>query len=178
MKLSELVNKGLALVLEKGDKEVITAQKDPETADYTYGVVSDIVDYGDGTVGLVGGLENTHERLTEDQEKLHAELKTRIHVDLAFMSMAGCTSDEHYDMMALLAIVARDKLFALTDDRFAFMLYMEKKYLPGGEYRPVNFDEWKNDTGLANPGVPIVTDEIKRRLNRTFGVINHESSQR
>ena len=176
MKLSELVNQGLTFLLEHGDREVLTAQKDPD-ADYTYGVVSDIVDYGDGTVGLVGGCEKKRcEPLSEEQEKLHAALKSRIHVDLAFMSMAGCTSDEHYDMMALLAIVARDKLFSLTDDRFAFVLYMEKKYLPGGEYRPLNFDEWKNDTELANPGSPIVTDEIKRRLNKTFGVIDHESS--
>ena len=57
MKLSKLVNELMTFLLTNGDREVITAQKDPETADYTYGAVGDIVDYGDGTMGLVGNQE-------------------------------------------------------------------------------------------------------------------------
>lgn len=57
MKLSKLVNDLMLFLLEHGDREVVTAQKDPETADYTYGTISDIVDYGEGKMGLVGNLE-------------------------------------------------------------------------------------------------------------------------
>lgn len=57
MKLSKLVNDLMLFLLEHGDREVVTAQKDPETADYTYGVISDIVDYGEGQMGLVGNRE-------------------------------------------------------------------------------------------------------------------------
>lgn len=57
MKLSKLVNDLMLFLLELGDREVVTAQKDPETADYTYGTISDIVDYGDGKIGLVGDRE-------------------------------------------------------------------------------------------------------------------------
>ena len=57
MKLSKLVNDLLLFLLEHGDRDVVTAQKDPETADYTYGAISDIVDYGEGQIGLVGDRE-------------------------------------------------------------------------------------------------------------------------
>lgn len=57
MKLSKLVNELMTFLLTNGDREVVTAQKDPETADYTYGTINDIVDYGKGQMGLVGNRE-------------------------------------------------------------------------------------------------------------------------
>ena len=57
MKLSKLVNDLMTFLLEHGDREVVTAQKDPETADYTYGVVNDLIDYGEGQMGIVGDRE-------------------------------------------------------------------------------------------------------------------------
>lgn len=57
MKLSKLVNDLMLFLLEHGDREVVTAQKDPETADYTYGAIGNIVDYGEGKMGLVGDRE-------------------------------------------------------------------------------------------------------------------------
>lgn len=57
MKLSKLVNELLTFLLEHGDREVVTAQKDPETADYTYGTINHTVDYGEGQMGLVGDRE-------------------------------------------------------------------------------------------------------------------------
>lgn len=57
MKLSKLVNDLMTFLLTNGDREVITAQKDPETADYTFGTIGDIVDYGEGQMGLVGDRE-------------------------------------------------------------------------------------------------------------------------
>lgn len=57
MKLSKLVNELMTFLLTNGDREVVTAQKDPETADYTYGTISDLVDYGEGQMGIVGNRE-------------------------------------------------------------------------------------------------------------------------
>lgn len=57
MKLSNLVNDLMTFLLTNGDREVVTAQKDPETADYTYGAIDNIVDYGEGKMGLVGDRE-------------------------------------------------------------------------------------------------------------------------
>lgn len=57
MKLSKLINDLMTFLLENGDREVVTSQKDPETADYTYGTISDIVDYGEGQMGIVGNRE-------------------------------------------------------------------------------------------------------------------------
>ncbi len=173
MKLSDLVSQSLTFLLEKGDREVITAQKDTETADYTYGVVSDIVDYGDGTVGLVGSVENkVVTALDHEAIKMHEELITRLRVLIQFMETNGTTRGELNYVKSLLELVQRAKSTAISKDIHAIIIFMEKKYLPGGEYRPLNLDEW--NTGLANPGAPIVTDEIKKRLNKTFGVVNHD----
>ena len=57
MKLSELVKELVSFLLENGDREVVTAQKDSETADYTYGSVNVLVDYGEGQMGIVGDRE-------------------------------------------------------------------------------------------------------------------------
>lgn len=57
MKLSKLVNDLMTFLLTNGDREVVTAQKDPETADYTYGDVCDLVDYGEGQMDIVGNRE-------------------------------------------------------------------------------------------------------------------------
>lgn len=57
MKLSKLVADLMTFLIENGDREVVTAQKDPETADYTFGTISDIVDYGEGQMGIVGNRE-------------------------------------------------------------------------------------------------------------------------
>lgn len=57
MKTSELVKELINHLLTYGDREVITAQKD-EDADYTYGTITTgIVDYDDGTIGIVGERE-------------------------------------------------------------------------------------------------------------------------
>lgn len=56
MKTSELVKELMNHLLTYGDREVITAQKD-EDADYTYGTIKRVVDYGDGTIGIVGERE-------------------------------------------------------------------------------------------------------------------------
>lgn len=57
MKTSELIKELMDHLLEYGDREVITAQQD-EDADYTYGTVTTgVVDYGDGTIGIVGERE-------------------------------------------------------------------------------------------------------------------------
>lgn len=57
MKTSELIKELMNHLLTYGDREVITAQKD-EDADYTYGTITTgIVDYGDGTIGIVGERE-------------------------------------------------------------------------------------------------------------------------
>lgn len=57
MKLSKLVSDLMTFLLTNDDREVVMAQKDPETADYTYGTISDIVDYGEGQIGVVGNRE-------------------------------------------------------------------------------------------------------------------------
>lgn len=57
MKLSNLVKELMTFLLENGEREVVTVQKDPETADYTYGKVSHLVDYGEGQMGIVGDRE-------------------------------------------------------------------------------------------------------------------------
>lgn len=57
MKLSKLVNDLMTFLLTNGDREVVTAQKDTETADYTYGTINDLVDYGEGQMGIVGNRE-------------------------------------------------------------------------------------------------------------------------
>ena len=161
MKLSDLVNQSLTFLLENGDREVITAQKDTETADYTYGVVSDIVDYGDGTVGLVGSVETkVVTALDHEAIERHKELIMRLRVLIHFMEANGAAIAEQNYAKNLLELVQRDKLTAISENNHSFLLFMEKKYLPGGEYRPLNLDEW--NTGLANPGAPIVTDEIKK----------------
>ena len=57
MKTSELIKELMDHLLTYGDREVITAQKD-EDLDYTYGTVTTgVVDYGDGTIGIVGERE-------------------------------------------------------------------------------------------------------------------------
>lgn len=56
MKTSELIKELMNHLLTYGDREVITAQKD-EDADYTYGTITSVVDYGDGTIGIVGERE-------------------------------------------------------------------------------------------------------------------------
>lgn len=57
MKTSELIKELMDHLLTYGDRVVITAQKD-EDADYTYGTVTTgVVDYGDGTIGIVGERE-------------------------------------------------------------------------------------------------------------------------
>ena len=56
MKTSELVKELMNHLLTYGNREVITAQKD-EDADYTYGTITSVVDYGDGTIGIVGERE-------------------------------------------------------------------------------------------------------------------------
>lgn len=57
MKTSELIKELINHLLTYGDREVITAQKD-EDGDYTYGTITTgIVDYGDGTIGIVGERE-------------------------------------------------------------------------------------------------------------------------
>ena len=57
MKLSKLINDLMTFLLENGDREVVTSQKDPDTADNTYGPIIDIVDYGEGQMGIVGNRE-------------------------------------------------------------------------------------------------------------------------
>jgi hypothetical protein len=56
MKTSELIKELMDHLLTHGDREVITAQKD-ENLDYTYAVTTGVVDYGDGTIGIVGERE-------------------------------------------------------------------------------------------------------------------------
>lgn len=57
MKTSELIKELMDHLLAYGDRVVITAQKD-EDLDYTYGTVTTgVVDYGDGTIGIVGERE-------------------------------------------------------------------------------------------------------------------------
>lgn len=56
MKTSELVKELMNHLLTYGDKEVIAARKD-EDGDYTYGTIKRVVDYGDGTIGIVGERE-------------------------------------------------------------------------------------------------------------------------
>lgn len=59
MKATTLVQELMNYILEHGDREVITAQQDTD-GDYTYGDLSvGIVDYGDGTIGLVGHREES-----------------------------------------------------------------------------------------------------------------------
>ena len=69
MKTSELIKELMDHLLTHGDREVITAQKD-ENADYTYGTVTTgVVDYGDGTIGIVGEREKRcgeFVRITQD----------------------------------------------------------------------------------------------------------------
>ena len=61
MKLSKLVNELMTFLLTNGDREVVTAQKDPETANYTYGTIIDLVDYGEGRMGIVGNREEKND---------------------------------------------------------------------------------------------------------------------
>lgn len=56
MKTSELIKELMNHLLTYGDREVITARKN-EDADYTYGTIKRVVDYGDGTIGIVGERE-------------------------------------------------------------------------------------------------------------------------
>lgn len=56
MKTSELIKELMDHLLAYGDREVITARKD-EDGDYTYGTIKRVVDYGDGTIGIVGERE-------------------------------------------------------------------------------------------------------------------------
>lgn len=56
MKTSELIKELMNHLLTYGDREVITARKD-EDGDYTYGTIKRVVDYGDGTIGIVGERE-------------------------------------------------------------------------------------------------------------------------
>lgn len=56
MKTSELIKELMNHLLTYGDREVITAQK-AEDGDYTYGTIKRFVDYGDGTIGIVGERE-------------------------------------------------------------------------------------------------------------------------
>ena len=54
MKASALVQELITYILEHGDREIITAQRLSD-GDYTYGDTrTGIVDYGEGTIGLVG----------------------------------------------------------------------------------------------------------------------------
>ena len=55
MKMSSLIRLLTDYILQYGDRNVLTAQyhEDGDT-EYTYGDISVIVDYEDGTVGLVG----------------------------------------------------------------------------------------------------------------------------
>lgn len=56
MKVSTLIGELTIFLLEHGDREVVTSQKDSETADYTFGDVTNLVDYGE-QIGLVGNRE-------------------------------------------------------------------------------------------------------------------------
>ena len=55
MKMSTLIRLLTDYILQYGDRDVLTAQyhEDSDT-EYTYGNINVIVDYEDGTVGLVG----------------------------------------------------------------------------------------------------------------------------
>ena len=55
MKMSNLIRLLTDYILQYGDRDVLTVQyhEDSDT-EYTYGDISVIVDYEDGTVGLLG----------------------------------------------------------------------------------------------------------------------------
>lgn len=55
MKMSTLIRLLTDYILQYGDRNVLTAQcHENSDAEYTYGNINVIVDYEDGTVGLVG----------------------------------------------------------------------------------------------------------------------------
>ena len=55
MKMSTLIRLLTDYILQYGDRDVLTAQYHEDSdAEYTYGDIGSIVDYEDGTVGLLG----------------------------------------------------------------------------------------------------------------------------
>jgi hypothetical protein len=55
MKMSTLIRLLTDYILQYGDRDVLTVQyHDDSDTEYTYGDIGKIVDYEDGTVGLLG----------------------------------------------------------------------------------------------------------------------------